>query len=444
MTRIKAELARTFRSLRLRNYRLYFFGQVVSVSGTWMQSVAQGWLVLRITESPANHRTGSLVDLGVATSLQFLPLLVLGAYGGLLADRLPKRRTLVLTQAASGSLALALGALTVSRSVRLWEVYLLAAGLGLVTMVDNPTRQSFVQEMVGPELLPNAVSLNSVVMNGARVVGPAVAGVLIDTVGLAACFFVNAASYLAVIVGLCLMRQGELRPSGQLSRQRGQLRAGMAYVWSQRDLREPLLMMVVIGTLAYNFQVTLPALAKASFHGGAGTYATMLAVMSLGAVAGGLAVASRGRPGRRTLRRAAAAFGTLILAVSVAPSLPVALAVLPLMGSASIVFIAMANTTLQLRADPSMRGRVMALYAIAFLGTTPIGSPLIGAVGELAGPRVAIAIGGLAALGAAAFLGGWRRDRRLGGRRAAPQRAAVELAGADLAGQGAGVATSGA
>jgi MFS family permease len=377
----------------VRNYRLYFAGQVVSVSGTWMQQVAQGWLVLRLTNSG--------VALGTVTALQFVPVLLFGAWGGVIADRFDKRRLLLGTQSVAGVLALVLGLLTLTGDIRLWMVYLLAAALGCVNAVDNPTRQAFVREMVGPTDVPNAVSLNSVTMNASRVIGPAVAAILIVSVGLAPCFLINAASYGAVLVGLSLMRPEELLGTGTVARAKGQLRAGLRYAWSTPELRNPLLMMVVIGTLAYEFQVTLPIMARFTFHGGAGAYGVMLSCMAGGAVVGGLAVASRERPTPRSLLVAAVAFGVLILGVAAAPNLAVALVLLVLMGGASISFIALSNSTLQLRSDPAMRGRVMALYAVAFLGSTPIGAPIVGAVAQAWGARAALALGGAATLVAA-------------------------------------------
>jgi len=387
--------ASTFRSLRIRNYRLYFTSQIISVSGTWMQSVAQAWLVLRL--APAGHQG---VDLGVVTALQFLPMLLFGTYGGLVADRLDKRRLLYATQSVAGVLALVLGLLTQFGAVRLWMVFVLATLLGFVNMVDNPARQTFVLEMVGRDDLPNAVSLNSVVMNGARVIGPAIGGALIALVGLAVCFEVNAASYVAVIIGLSLMNGGELHRSERVQRARGQLRQGLRYVWRTPGLRDPLLLVAVVGTLAYNFQVVLALLAKLTFHGGAGVYSALTSVMAGGAVVGGLVVAGRNRPNVRRLAALGIGFGVFILGVALSPSLAVALAVIFPMGALSISFIATANATLQLRSDPAMRGRVMALYAIAFLGTTPIGSPLVGWISQAASPRVALAVGAVATIAA--------------------------------------------
>lgn len=387
---------RTFSSLRVRNYRLWFVGQATSLSGTWMQQVAQGWLVLQLT--------GSGTALGLVVALQFVPLLVLGPVGGMAADRLDKRRVLLATQSAAALLALTLGLLVATDLVRLWMVYALALGLGLVNLFDNPARQTFVLEMVGPGRLTNAVSLNSVMVNLARVVGPALAGALIAAVGLAVCFLVNAATYLVVLAALALMRSAELRPTARQPRGRGQLRAGLAYVRRTPELLVPLLMMGAVGTLAYEFPVVLPLVAKESFSGDAATYGAMTAAMGAGAVVGGLVTASR-RPRRASaLSVAAAALGTTILLAAAAPTLALALAALVLVGAASITFLATGNTALQLRADDAMRGRVMALWAVAFLGTTPIGGPLVGWVAETTGPRWALALGGVAAL-AAGLLG---------------------------------------
>ena len=418
--RLRAVGASTFSSLRVRNYRIYFTAQIVSVSGTWMQTVAQAWLVLHLAP-PAEQG----VDLGLVTALQFLPMLLFGTYGGLVADRLDKRRLLYATQSSAGVLALALGLLTQAGVVRLWEVFVLATLLGFVNMVDNPARQTFVLEMVGRDDLPNAVSLNSVVMNSARVIGPAIGGALIALVGLAVCFEANAASYLAVIVGLSLMHRAQLHRSAPVARASGQLRQGLRYVWRTPGLRHPLLLVAVVGTLAYNFQVVLALLAKLTFHGGAGTYSALTSLMGGGAVVGGLVVASRNRPDIHRLTAIGVGFGILILGVAVSPTLPVALAVIFPMGALSIAFIATANATLQLRADPSMRGRVMALYAIAFLGTTPIGSPLVGWISQVSSPRTALAVGALATVVASVVT---RSVHQRGHARRLPPTTAVEEA----------------
>lgn len=389
-------LARTFSALVVPNYRRYALGQAVSLSGTWMQRVAQAWLVLELG--------GSGTDVGVVTALQFLPLLVLGAWAGLVVDRVDKRRLLVATQSASGALALVLGVLTATGAVRLWMVMLLATGLGFAHLLDVPGRQSFVFEMVGPDQLTNAVTLNSVTVNAARMLGPALAGLLIATTGLATCFLVNAASYLVVVAAFARMRGDDLHRSAAVVRGPGQLREGLAYVWHEPALRAPLLAMAVVGALAYEFQVILPLLARFTFDGGAGTYGAMTACMGLGAVVAGLVIAGRNRSGPRSLVRAAYVFGGLILVTSLAPTLALVMVALVGVGGASIAFLALGNANLQLATAPEMRGRVMALWSIAFLGTTPIGGPLVGWVGEHLGPRAGLALGGIATIVAAAAL----------------------------------------
>jgi len=394
VTRLKRVADTTFRSLRVRNYRLYFVGQIISVSGTWMQSVAQAWLVVRYLAP----RGEAGVDLGITMALQFLPMLLFGAWGGLVADRLDKRRLLYATQAGGGVLALVLGILVSVGSgpagvAHLWEVYVLALLLGVVNLFDNPARQTFVIEMVGKADLPNAVSLNSIVMNGARVIGPALAGVLIATVGLGICFLANAASYVAVVVALALMRRSELQPAERVARAKGQLRAGLRYAWRTPNLRDPLVLVFVVGLLAYNFTVVLPLLARETFHGGAGTLAVLTSLMAGGAVVGGLVVANRGRPNIHRLTSIGMAFGVLIAAVALSPTLTSAALLIVVMGALSIAFIATANATIQLRVEPTMRGRVMALYAIGFLGTAPIGAPLVGWISQTSSPRVALLVG---------------------------------------------------
>jgi MFS family permease len=406
------KLARkTFKALSVRNYRLYFFGQIVSVSGTWMQGVAQSWLVLQLT--------GSGTALGLVLGAQFLPTLLGGPLGGVVADRFPKRRLLLMTNTAAGLLALVLGLLTATGLVQLWMVFVLAFLLGITNALDNPARQTFVQEMVGPTLLPNAVSLNSVVMNSSRMIGPATAGVLIATVGLAACFLINAASYIAVLAAIGLMRTKDLHAGPTVAKAKGQLREGFQYVWKTPALRTPLLMMGAIGTLTYEFAVTLPLLARFTFDGDAGTYAAMSVVMAAGAVLGGLVVASRGTPTSKRLTGAAFVFGIVVLAVAAAPSLPVVFLLLPLVGASSITFIATSNATLQLTAPAEMKGRVMALFAVAFLGTTPIGGPIVGWIAQVTDPRVALALGGVVAIVAARI--GARSLRRT----ASPEHATV-------------------
>jgi MFS family permease len=411
LTRLRHATRTTFRSLEVRNYRLYFLGQVVSVTGTWMQSVAQVWLVLKLTGSP--------LALGITTGLQFLPILVLGPWGGVIADRFDRRKVLIATQAADAVLALVLGVLVLLGAVQLWMVYLLALCLGLVTVVDNPSRQSFVMELVGPEDLQNGISLNSAVFTGARVLGPALAGALILTGGIATCFLVNAFSYLAVIAGLLAMRPRDLFRHHRLPRGKGQIVEGLRYVWSTPRLRWPLALMAVLYTISFNFTVLLPLLAKFSFGGGPGMYSLFFSVMAVGSLAGALTVARQRRPSSRVLAGAALAFGSAVVAVALAPIPAVALGVLPVVGFFSMVFMATGNSMMQFGSAPSMRGRVMALYAMVFLGSTPIGAPIVGWIAERSSARVSLAIGGVAAM-AAACVALWVL-RALGGRGRAPQ-----------------------
>jgi MFS family permease len=398
LDRVGRAVGRTFHSLRVRNYRLYFFAQAVSQSGTWMQSVAQGWLVL--------HLTGSALLLSVTVALQFGPVLFIGPWGGLLADRTDKRKLLIATQTIMTVLAVVLGVLTVTGVVRVWMIFVLAALNGVANGLDNPARQSFVIEMVGPDDVANAVALNSVVVNASRVIGPAIAGVLIVTVGLASCFLVNAGSYLFVIVALVAMRPSELRRGRPLSRKGGQLRAGFAYVWHTPELRVPLTMMALVGTLGYNFSILLPLMARVAFHRGAGTYGALVVAMGVGALAGGLYAAARARPSRRLLVGATLGFGAVTMVGAVMPTLNWELAVLVPLGAFSVLFVATTNSLLQLNSAAAMRGRVMSLWAVVFLGSTPFGSLTIGGLADLYGPRVAFAAGGAATFltGAGAFV----------------------------------------
>lgn len=360
-----------------------------------MQIIGQSWLVLKLT--------GSGTALGLVTALQFLPMLILAPWGGVVADRFNKRRLLYITQSAAGILALVLAVLVAVNIVKLWMVYLLAAALGLVNSIDNPTRQTFVYELAGRNELRNAVTLNSTEINLTRVIGPALAGAIIATIGLAPCFFINAVSYVAVLVCLLLMRGQELYTVEPVQRARGQLREGFRYVRNTPILRDVLVMMAIIGTLTYEFQVTLPLLAKYTFHGNAGSYALLTAAMGTGAVIGGLATASRRKTAPRGLIVTALAFGAAVLMAAFSPSLLTAILAMVIVGVFSISFTALDNTILQQASDPNMRGRVMALWTVAFLGSTPVGGPIIGWIGEHSNPRWALAVGGLAALTAGIY-----------------------------------------
>jgi MFS family permease len=385
--------ADTFASLRVRNYRLFFVGQVVSVSGSWMQRVAQLWLVL--------HLTGSGVALGLVAAIQFLPMLLFGAAGGLLADRMDKRRLLMVTQTLMALLGLLLGVLTLTGAIQLWMVYVLALLIGAVVAVDNPARQSFVMEMVGRQQLINAVSLNSAVFTSARVIGPAIAGVLITLIGTGWCFVFNAASFGAVLLALVAMDPSRLFRSEAPARARGQLLEGLRFVLSRPDLRTPLALLAVVGTLALNFTVILPLLARYTFHGDASTYGLLFAVLGVGSLAGALFTASRREPSVRLMLGSLALFGFFMLAGALAPTLALEVACLIPMGIAALAFQTTTNTLIQLRAEPALRGRVMALYSVVFLGTTPIGAPIVGWLAQEFGPRVGLATGGVAVIMAA-------------------------------------------
>ena len=385
---------RTFSSLKVPNYRLYFAGQSVSLAGTWMQATAQSWLVLTLTRSST--------DLGFVVALQTLPVLILGPYGGVVADRVDKRRLMVALQSAMGLQALVLGLLTVVGAVSFVDICVLAVVLGVNNAFETPSRQAFVREMVGKDELRNAVTLNSVTVNAARAVGPAIGGILIATAGVGACFLVNAASFVAVVASLLAMDRAALQPAPPARRSAGQLREGLRYVARTREIAVPLVMMTVVGTLAYEFQVSLPVLAKQTFHGGAVAYGFMTAAMGVGAVVGGLVTAARGRTGLRPMIVAAVGFGVAILLAAVAPVLALAYVLLLAVGWASVSFIAIGNSTIQLAAAPQMRGRAIALWQVAFQGTTPIGGPLIGWIIAASDPRVGLAVGGVSCLAAAA------------------------------------------
>ena len=397
----KEHLTATFRSLRNRNFRLFMGGHAVSSTGTWMQRVAQDWLVLRLT-----HDSGTA--LGITFALQFLPLLLLGLWGGVVADRYSKRRLLMLTQGSMGVLALALGVLTVSGAVEVWHVYVLAFGLGLATAFDNPTRQTFVVELVGRDDAPNAIALNGATFNLARVLGPALAGLGIALAGTGPIFLVNAVSYGAVLVGLTAVRENELHLSERAARAPGQLREGLRYVAGNPTLLLTLAVVSFLATFGLKFQITLALMAKEVFQTSAGGYGLLSSAVAVGSVAGALVAARRARPRLRLVLGAAITFGALMVVTSVMPAYWMFAAMLVPTGVAALTFTTAANSTVQLTSSSVMRGRVMSLYMLVFLGSAPIGAPVVGWVGEVLGPRYSIALGGvlsiLAAGGAAAVL----------------------------------------
>ncbi len=386
-----------FSSLKIRNYRLFFIGQVVSNTGTWMQRIAQDWLVLSLT--------GSSAAVGITTALQFLPMLLFGLYGGVLVDRLPKRPTLLVTQSAMALTGLALAFLTLSGHVQVWHVYVAAFAVGLATVVDNPARQSFVSEMVGPEQLQNAVSLNSANFQSARLVGPAVAGVMITGVGTGWAFLFNGLSFVAPLASLLLMRNRDLHSVKRAPRGKGQLREGLRYVAGRPDLIWPIVLVGFIGTFGFNFPVWLSAYADDIFHAGAGAYSLFNTLMAVGSLIGALLAARRGTTRLRVLIAAAAAFGILEVVAAVAPSYWLfALLMIPI-GVAGLTVNVTANTAVQMGTDPAMRGRVMALFMMVFMGGTPVGAPIVGWITDAYGPRVSFALGGVIAAVAAATIG---------------------------------------
>lgn len=395
MTRFQRFGRDVFASLAIPNYRLYVGGQSLSLVGTWMQTVAQSYLVFTLTDSGT--------DVGLVVALQTLPVMLLGPYGGVVADRVDKRKMMIALQSLMGVQALVLGLLTVTHAVTMWEVSLLAVILGLNNTFESPARQTFVLEMVGSKHLRNAVSLNSVLVNVARAVGPAAAGLIINAGGLGICFLINAASFVAVVASLMRMDLTALSPSAPAPRAKGQLREGLRYVRSEVGLAVPLIMMAIIGCLAYEFQVTLPVVAARAFHGGSRTYGFMTASMGVGAVIGGLYAAGRGKTGLVSMVRSSVVFAVVIAAAALAPNLGLEIVALALVGGASVTFLSKGNSTLQLGAAPQMRGRVMALWAVAFLGSTPIGGPVAGWVSQHAGSRWGLALGAFACAIAAAI-----------------------------------------
>jgi MFS family permease len=387
---VSAALARTFTSLAIPNYRRYFAGQVVSISGNWCQTVAEMWLIVQLT--------GSGVSVGVVAGLQFLPVLLLGAWGGLIADRIPKRPLLMVTQALLALPAFSLWVLYSQGLATVGIVYALVFLRGMVTAFDNPARQSFVAELVGPDRVVNAVGLNSVVVHTSRIAGPAAAGALIAAFGVGPCFLLNTASFGAMLIALRGMDRAALQPTAVAGRERGQLRSALAYVRRTPELSVPLAMMAVVGTLSYNFQVLLPLLARFTWGGTASTYAALTVAMGVGSVSGALVSGARRRVTPRLLVVAAILFGVFEAAAAAAPSLPLQLVALAGLGAVSVTFAASVNSSLQLAVDPAMRGRVMSLYSVVFLGSTPIGAPLVGWLAEIGGPRAGLVLGAAAAL----------------------------------------------
>ncbi|WP_123025841.1 MFS transporter [Mycolicibacterium stellerae] len=395
---MKRYLTATFASLHTRNYRLYFIGQSVSLAGTWMQKMAQAWLVLELTNSGA--------WLGITLAAQQLPVLLLAPWGGLLADRMSKRNILIVTATAAMIPSLLLGVLTLSHHINVALVLGLALLGGLIDALDKPARQSFPSEMVSAPHLANAVMLNNIIQDTGKVVGPAVAGILIAAVGLPYTFFLNALSFLAVVAGLLLMRPGELAVPDPVARGAGQLRAGLAYVRNTPKLFVPLALLASVGLVAYNFQLLLALLGRETFHGDARTVGYLLGALGAGSVIGGLALAGLLQATIGRIVGAALVLAVLLLATGLSPTLAVAFGLVFTLGAGSVLFKSLASTWLQLTAAPEMRGRVLALLVVAIGGTTPIGAPMMGWVAEQVGTRATFVLAGVltAIAGAVAYV----------------------------------------
>lgn len=402
---IRAFGTNTFSSLKNRNYRLYFIGQGISLPGTWMERIAQAWLVLMLTNSGT--------ALGLVNAFQTLPILLLGPWGGLAADRFNKRKILYFTQAGSGILSLILAVLIATGLIKIWMVYVMAALLGMINALDNPARQTFVFEMVGKKDLTNAITLNSTLVNLARIIGPAIAGILIAGLGIVFCFFLNALSFTGVLICLFLIKPDELIISEPVKKAKGQLLEAFRYMYKTPVLRNVLLMLAIVGTFTYEFTVSLPLLAKYTFHGDAHYYAFLTSAMGIGAVLGGLATAGRKKTSPKGISATAIFFGLAVLATAFSPGIHIAIFTMVIVGIFSIRFMTLGNTTLQLESPPEMRSRIMSMWSMAFLGSTPVGGPIIGWIGEHTDPRIALTVSGGAAI-AAGILGLFlRRNSRL-------------------------------
>jgi len=390
MERITALGSRTFASLRIRNFRLYFIGLCISLSGTWMQTVALGWLALEISNSG--------VQLGIIVAFQFLPILILGTWAGVIIDRLDVRRILYWTQLIFFGISLVISALVYFNLMQAWMLYVFALALGFVRLFDNPCRQTFVFELVGNEHVKNAISLNSTANNLARIIGPSIAGILIAGIGTAFCFLINGLSCLALVVALHMMDKKDLYLGVTLPKRAGQLQEGLRYVAGNPLIRHTLIVMAIIGAFAYEFQVSLPLLAKVTFGSGASGYAALLAAMGIGSVIGGLYAASRHKIVPHHLAAFSGAFALSIIATSIMPTLDLAIVGMVCVGFFSINVTSLANTMIQLESAPEMRGRVMSLWSIAMIGSTPIGGPIVGYIGQYFGARWGLGIGGVATL----------------------------------------------
>jgi MFS family permease len=381
-----------FRSLRVRNYRMFIAGGAVSNIGTWLQRTAQDWLVLDLTHNSA-------AALGWVTALQFLPMLLFGLFGGVLADRYPKRPILITAQALMATLALTMGTLTVLGAAQVWHVYVMAFMLGLISCVEVPTRQAFVVEMVGRDVLSNAIALNSSMFNLARVVGPAVAGVLISTLGgTGQLFLVNGCTFIAVISSLTFMRKSELNPVAPVPRAKGQLREGLSYVLHRRDLLMPILLVAFVSLFTQSFSISIALMAREVYHAGASSFGLASSMFAVGALGGALLAARRARPSVKFVMAGAIGFGVFQIVTGVAPVYWVYLLMLVPTGIAMITINTAANASVQLGTSPEMRGRVMGIYILVLTGGAPLGAPLLGLLSDMGGPRMGVVLSGVLTL----------------------------------------------
>jgi MFS family permease len=388
MTRLKLAAGETFRSLRSRNFRLFFVGQMVSQAGTWMEMVAVTWVVLQLTDSG--------IALGLVTATRFAPLLVLGPWGGVLSDRVDRHKLMLITQCCFFTLASALAVLVITDHITVWLLYGYTSVFGVLTALDSPARRSLVAELVEPDEIGNAVGLNSALMTAARTVGPAVAGAILAGPGETWCFVANALSYLVIVVALARMDRSAFHSAPLVIKAKGQLREGFRYVWTTPELLLPLVLATVVGTLAFNYQVTLPLFAERTLDGDATTFTWLYATMSLGSVAGALTVARRKDLSVAFLVTGGAGMTVATVALALAPTTPVALVAAVPLGFTSLMLISGTNAVVQLKSDPAMRGRVLALVSMVFLGSTPIGGPIVGWVSETFDARAGLMIGGIA------------------------------------------------
>jgi MFS family permease len=401
MIRLKNATRETFVSLKSRNFRLFFSGQLVSQIGNWLTLVAQTLLVLKLTHSG--------VALGFLAAAQFGPVLLIGPWAGLVADRSDKRKLLLIIQTIAMAQSFALAALAFSGNSSVLPIYAIALVGGMTIAFDNPARRSFVVEMVPEDHMNNAVSLNSALMTGSRVVGPALAGLLVSTVGFGWCFFGDGLSYLAVLAAYWMMRPSELRSPPITPRGKGQVREGLRYARSQPELWVPLCMMAVVGTLAFNFQVVFPLFVTRDLGGGDGTFTLLFSVVSVGSLIGALATARRKRIDVRSVSVASLGFGLALGLIALSPNQAVAFPMGLLVGLGSISFLTASTAIVQIRSNPEMRGRVLALQSMVFLGSTPIGGPIVGWISQQFGARYGLGVGALAGLGAGLWGLAWAR-----------------------------------